>query len=360
MLAAPVLAALPGVLLPETAYAADNNQDYRRKVVGISGIMANVSTGMDQPVSRAEYAGMLVQASGYRDFLPAAGTVSVYADVPKTHEYAASIRVAAEQGWMTGYLGGQFKPDQPVTLKEAARGILALLGYTDEDFAGDIAGARMSRFYALELNEELDRQPAEILNRADCVNLFYNLLRTEMKSGGRAYATELGCELNADGEVNPMGLADTGLNGPRLIPKGRQLGDYVPFNVQQANIFVNGDPSGYEALKSYISSSYVVIYYNTQAKTIWAYIADEDVQTGRCAVRGTIENIYYSSADVMTPTSLTLDEDGREYRLESSQMQFACSIYGSLRVGDTVTLICEKTVNANEDETYTVVDYVEE
>lgn len=169
-----------------------------------------------------------------------------------------------------------------MTLKEAVRGILALLGYADEDFSGDISGARMSMFYALELNEELDRQPAEILTRTDCVNLFYNLLKTEMKSGGKAYATVLGCELNSDGEVKPLGLADTSLNGPRLIPKGRQLGDYVPFNVQQANIFVNGDASGYEALKSYISSNYVVIYYNTQAKTVWAYIADEDVQTGRC------------------------------------------------------------------------------
>ncbi len=353
--AASAFAGMPGL-----AYAADNNQDYRRKVVGISGIMANVSTNMDQPVTRAEYARMLVQASSYRDYLPVASTVSVYADVPMTHEYAASIRVTAEQGWMTGYLGGQFKPDQPVTLKEAVRGILALLGYTDEDFSGDVIGARMSLYYALELNEELDRQPTEILTRTDCVNLFYNLLKTEMKSGGKAYATVLGCELNSDGEVNPMGLADTNLSGPKLIPKGRHLGDYIPFNVQQANIFVNGDSSSYEALKSYISSNYVVIYYNTQAKTVWAYIADEDVQTGRCAVRGTIENIYYNSTDVMTPSSITLDGDSTEYKLSSSEMQFAFSIYGSLRVGDTVTLICEKTVNANEDETYTVVDYVEE
>ena len=62
-----------------------------------------------------------------------------------------------------------------------------------------------------------------------------------------------------------------------------------------------------------------MIYYNQTAKTIWAYIADEDVQSGRCAVRGTVENIYYSSSDVMTPTSITLD-DGQEYKLSSSEM----------------------------------------
>ena len=157
-----------------------------------------------------------------------------------------------------------------------------------------------------------------------------------------------------------MGLADTNLTGPKLIPKGRQLGDYVPFNVQEASIYVNGEASSYESLKSCISSNYVVIYYNQKAKTIWAYVADEDVQSGRCVVRGTVENIYYSSSDVMTPTSITLEGESDEYKLASSDMQFAFSIYGSLRVGDTVTLVCEKTENADGDVSYTVVHYVEE
>ncbi len=38
---------------------------------------------------------------------------------------------------MTGYLDGTFKPDQPVKLREAVYGVLALLGYTNEDFTGD-------------------------------------------------------------------------------------------------------------------------------------------------------------------------------------------------------------------------------
>ena len=108
----------------------------------------------------------------------------------------------------------------------------------------------MAKFYTLELNENLDRQPNEVLNRFDCINLFYNLLKTDSKTTGKAYATVLGCELNSDGEVNPLGLADTNLKGPKLVTKGSQIGDYVPFNVQEASIFVNGDASSYEALKS--------------------------------------------------------------------------------------------------------------
>ena len=52
--------------------------------------------------------------------------------------------------------------------------------------------------------------------------------------------------------------------------------------------------------------------------------------------------------------------DAEEYKLNSSDMQFAFSIYGSLRVGDTVTLICEKSTNSNDDATYVIVDYIED
>ena len=79
-----------------TAQAADNSQDYRRKVIGIAGIIQNVSTELEAPVTRAQFAHMLVQASGYRDYLPSFSKVSVYADVPKEYSYASSIRIAAE------------------------------------------------------------------------------------------------------------------------------------------------------------------------------------------------------------------------------------------------------------------------
>ena len=60
----------------------------------------------------------------------------------------------------------------------------------------------------------------------------------------------------------------------------------------------------------------------------------------------------------MTPTEVELD-DGTRYRLDSSEMQFAFSMYGTLEVGDRITLIY--TISGGEDsETYTVIDYVDE
>ncbi|MCD8082744.1 MAG: S-layer homology domain-containing protein [Clostridiales bacterium] len=348
-------------VLPMMTQAADNNDSYRRRVVGIAGIIKNVSTNLTESVTRGYFAEMLVNASTYSDYLPVTSNVSVYSDVPATHEYASSIRIAAEQGWMVGYLGGLFKPDQPITLQEAARGILGLLGYTNDDFTGNTSYSRMALFYSLELNDNMNREPEEILTKNDCVDLFYNLLKTDNKNGV-AYATVIGATLNSDGEVNPFELADTDLVGPKLIPKGHLLGNYIPFNVQEASIFIDGEASSYDILKQHVSNDYVVVYYNQTAKTIWAYIADSvtEIQEGRCAIRGTVENIYYSSTDVMTPTSIYLSGDDVEYTLGNTEMQFAFSVYGSLRVGDIVTLICEKTVNSNGDETYSIIDYVED
>lgn len=56
---------------------------------------------------------------------------------------------------MTGYLDGTFKPDQPVKLREAVYGVLALLGYTNEDFTGDQTQGRMSMYYSKELDDGL-------------------------------------------------------------------------------------------------------------------------------------------------------------------------------------------------------------
>ena len=113
---------------------------------------------------------MLVQASTYRSSVSEENNVSVFADVTRDHEYASYIRVSAEQGWMTGYLGGNFKPDQPVTMQEAVRAVLTLLGYTDEDFAGNQAANRMAKAAYLELDENIGKVSGDTLTWIDCVH----------------------------------------------------------------------------------------------------------------------------------------------------------------------------------------------
>mgnify|MGYP007043258429 FL=1 len=68
--------------------------------------------------------------------------------------------------------GRLFKPEEYITYKDAVKAALTMLGYSDEDFTGDLASSRISKFNYLELNEEMNRQPEEVLNQTDCMNLF--------------------------------------------------------------------------------------------------------------------------------------------------------------------------------------------
>ena len=111
-----------------------------RSRVGIMDV-----TSFREEVTRGDFARMLVNASSYRENLPTVA-VSVFADVPATNPNAIYIRIAASQGWMTGYLGGLFKPDESVSYKDAVKAMLTMLGYTDEDFFGDLSTSRLSKF----------------------------------------------------------------------------------------------------------------------------------------------------------------------------------------------------------------------
>lgn len=353
-------AAVLAVGMPFRAEAA-NNYDMRRKVIRLSGIMGMSNETAE--VTRGEYAQMLVNASTYKSVALEASSTAVFSDVPVGSEYASAVRIAVENGWMSGYLGGVFRPEQQVTLQEAIRGILALLGYTDEDFSGNQINGRWAKFNYLELNENITKEPQEILTRMDCVNLLYNLLCAKTTSG-KAYCTLLGYELSDTGDVNPLTIADNELKGPKVVKKNYSLSDYVPFDLDKATFYLDGTISTIERVKQEKSNGFIVIYYNTNTKTIWAYSSGrsgEEIGANMVAVLGKISGIYYSSSNVMTPSSVILDDDdGTQYRLEDADVQFAFSIYGDFQVGDHVVLICEKSgTTSTGDQSYKVIDYVE-
>lgn len=344
---------------PMTAEAS-SNYSMRKKVITAAGILSGDNDSAQ--VSRAAFAKMLVLASTYRSAVSADNNISVFADVDRDNEYASYIRTAAEQGWMTGYLGGKFKPEEPITMQEAVKGVLALLGYTNEDFGNNQAANRMAKAAYLELDEEIGKSGAEILNQFDCVNLFYNLLRTNTKenegkteTSGSVYASVLGYTLTSDGEINPLEALESKLKGPYAV-KDRSLSSIVPFSLSKASFYLDGESSD----RGDLEDEAIVIYYNTTTKAVYGY--SEEGSGGRGATTGNLDAIYYKSTDVMIPTSIEVD--GVEYLLNTSDMQFAFSLYGDRKVGDEITVIWEYRENSGNsdgegEETYTLVDYID-
>lgn len=340
---------------------ASNNYDVRQRVVSVAGIM-NVSDDPNRYVTRREFADMLARASQYRETLTAVSNISVFPDVQAGNETASAIRICAEHGWMTAFLGGLFKPDQPVTLSEAEKGLLGLLGYKNEDFQGDQYNMRHSKAAALCIIEGVEKNLSDMLTGSDCVNLFYNLMRCKT-TDNKDYVTVLGGTLSSDGEVNATSFAtDTSLKGPKFLIGSSgisKLNQFVPFAINDGSVYINGNLSTYDALKGEIQGSGAIVYYNAMSKTVWAYSCDgERERGGKAAYHGVITAIEYAGPDTLTPSAVEMD-DGCRYKLTTNDMQFAFSIYGSCKVGEKVTLIYTVSDDTGESEyAGTVVDYV--
>lgn len=358
-----LIAATAAVSFPITA-AASVNYDLRKRVIELSGIIKPENGS--RCVTRGEFAAMLVRASEYRESLSATTGVSVFSDVSSENEYASSIYIAVKQGWMKGYLGGKFKPEEYVTMQDAVRAVLALLGYTDEDFSGNQNGSRVAKFEYLELNNELEWiASSEVLTEDNCLNLFYNLLKAKPKNSQNIYGSVLDMTLTSDGEISPMEMLDTSVKGPFIVKKSRSMSSQLPFKMDKASFYLDGEPCTRANIKAVQEDyGYVVMYYNSSSKTVWVYSEEGNGMTGQAVLRGEITNIYYRASDVMTPTAITLTtDDGDEYScsLTTSDLQFAFSIYGTTKVGDDVILICS---GSSEDQdggvTYRVTDFVED
>ena len=334
-----------------------SNFDLRKKVISVTGIMS-LNQDMNKNISRAEFALMAVRASKYKNMLTKNSNIALYSDVDRNSEYASAIKIASEKGWMSGYLGGKFMPDKDISLQEAIKVLLYMLGYKAEDFAGDQLNKRVTLYNNLGLGEFVLKGSNDSISRADAVNLFYNLFKTKMPEGGNAYITVLGGSLTSDGEVNALSLADNSLKGPYVVNSLQKLNKVASFPLKEASLYLNGSAVSYDVLSSAMQSSDfgLVIYYSSVGKAVWAYNGSSD--TGKQVVHGEISNIYYESSSTLTPSAVTLKDSDIQYKLSSADMQFAFSIYGSLKVGEDVVLIVEKTTAADGEETYTVVDYV--
>ncbi|MBF2000414.1 MAG: S-layer homology domain-containing protein [Synechococcales cyanobacterium M58_A2018_015] len=72
----------------------------------------------EQPVARDEFAAIVRQAFS-QEAQRQISSGSVYRDVPEDYWAAQAIQDAYEMGFMHGYPGGEFRPNQPVTRVEA-------------------------------------------------------------------------------------------------------------------------------------------------------------------------------------------------------------------------------------------------
>lgn len=297
--------------------------DLARRVLVAKGILKSsqvTEKGLKKKVTRQEFAKLLVQISAFKDKVGTTVKTSMYADVKRTSAYAPYIRIAVEQGWMKANLSGKFRPKQSVTLQESVSAVLAVLGYTDSDFQGNLSSAKMSFYKAEKLNKNIKKKASAAMTYAEMSCLLYNMLVAETKSG-TVYAETLGYVLDANGDIDYLPLVYDEMDGPVIAEENWQ--EQIPFDVSGATIFIDGTKSTQSSI--YL---YDVLYYSKKLKTIFVY---QDRVTGR---------LNSVSPDRYTPSAVTVA--GTSYPLANQKLAYEVSAMGSYEIGDYVTLLLGK------------------
>ena len=229
------------------------------------GIITGDSSGdlnLSSPVTRAEFVTMMTAASSYKDSIGEGSGVSLFKDVKSDHWASEYIKLAVEQGWMSGYVDGTFRPDNQIPLEEACTALLKMLGYDSSTLAGSYPSAQLSKASSVGLRDDVDAVQGEALTRQDCVMLFYNLLVSD-DSSGTVYGTTLGYTVT-NGEVDYSTLVTADTKGPYVASANKSLS--LPFSTSGATIYRNGALSSLSAVQEYD-----VYYYNENLRAVWVY-----------------------------------------------------------------------------------------
>ena len=279
----------------------------------LGGLTAEQAGSLGAPLTRGQAARLLTAFSAYRDTTTAQGrTGRLYSDVDSDSPYAVYIRTAVQNGWMTGYSDGSFRPDNTVTLEEACTMALRLLGYDVAKLGGTFPTAQLSKASALGLRNEIDARQGETLTLEQGTMLFYNAL-TAMNGSGQVYASTLGFAVN-NGQVDISSVLLDNVKGPFVADASTVL----PF--APAAIYRNDEVTTSAAL-----SPYDVYYYNESARTVWLY-------NKRAAGRVTAV-----SPSASAPTSVTVA--GVSYTIASPSVAYQLSSLSGGGVGQVVTLL---------------------
>ena len=281
--------------------------------VTLGGLTSDQTANLAAPLTRGALTKLMVAFSAYRESAKTQGsTGTLFSDVSSGSAYAPYVRIAVQQGWISGYTDGSFRPDNAVTLEEACTAVLKLLGYDVTTLSGTFPAAQLNKANELGLRDNLTKTQGEGMTLEDGAVLLYNAL-TATTAEGKVYAPSLGFTVN-NGVVDVSSILLSNVKGPFVAGLSTQL-PFAPTAVYR-NDTVTTDAT---------LNAYDVYYYNETAQTVWIY-------TRKAAGR-----ITAVAPSANAPTSVTVA--GTEYTIASSSVAAQLSALNGGGVGQVVTLL---------------------
>jgi len=167
---------------PEDVVGTDY-EDAVNKLVYL-GIIAGFPDGTyrpAEPVTRAQFAKIIVTALGVGEAAQYAAGATKFADVPADHWATGYINVAADLGIIVGYPDGTFLPENQVSYAEAIKMIVAALGYTPKaEQMGGYPGGYLAIAAEKEISDGVTVINNMAANRGDIALMIDNALTVPM------------------------------------------------------------------------------------------------------------------------------------------------------------------------------------
>lgn len=246
-------------------------------------------------------------------------TTSPYPDVPRTHWASPFVAYGVQQGFVTGYSDGTFRPKNQVTLGEVSVMIPMILGYSNGDFSSYSMDGRVSWMATEGLLENVTaKSNTDLLTRQDTMYIFYNALTTPMKSGGTLFQT-MGYTLTNQGEIDRIALIEALMEGPSLVRKNWET--ELPFSLEEVTSVTIDGVSATAKVEDIKENN--LVYWVESTKSLWVYQKE---------VTGMIESIGDG----------TVTLGGITYTVDTETARYALSNLGEYRKGDMVTGIFGK------------------
>lgn len=303
--------------------AQDENKSVELDTVRLLGIIngdENGNLSLEKNVTRAEFVKMALSASVYKNSVNENSNLSVFSDVASNHWAAGYIKQAVDLTWLTGYLDGTFKPNNNITMEEAATVILKMMGYQNTDLVGSFPYAQLHKFEALGLNKNINKEKGQLITRADCVTIFYNLINSKGKNGA-IYGSSLEVVFDQSGNINFNSLLNKEISDARVYKT--TLEDILPFTMTNISVYRDGVKTEINRIEKYD-----VIYYCENLRTIYAYSTK---------IFGNIDsypagNIYPESVSVA----------GNNYKVSTNDLSRKIVDEYKYKIGDSVVLLLGK------------------
>lgn len=177
-----VLIVLLCIISVQTTLAATDAQIQAGNKLRTLKILAGYEDGslrLDQNISRAEIATILVRVLGYENTIIVGMEEYKFKDVNDSHWASQNIKKAAKLGLIAGYPDGSFKPNQPITYAEITA-MMVRITNQDKDLEGVWPYNYINKGKQIGIVQKEDIIFNQAVTRGDVAELLWNTLLVKL------------------------------------------------------------------------------------------------------------------------------------------------------------------------------------